>query len=366
MILVVMMHVDEMHYSHFFAQTPFAGPWDILTSVAKPARMPTFFAISGFLASRAVWRPWSEIFRKRVLLLYYLYALWLAISLGIFRLLYAKWDSHFLPSLFKGIANQLIFPQTLLWFLYALVIFFIFARTLRALPWIITFSFAILLSAFSETFTWPTSSYLARSLLFFLIGAYIPTTLSCIAERASPRMALWSGASFLALTGLILVAGKMTPGIWLPASVAGVWFCLTISKLLASTRAGWPLIQIGQKTLPIFVLHGTFLTLLNYVCDRWASPIMRVLSHNILISAIYPVAINILVLSGTLAAHRLLLSLGQRWLFSLPTWTAPKQPVSRGNGKPPAPADPVRVEPIGSGYSLDCRNLGPTSDSTCR
>src|SRR3712207_8675988 len=52
--------------------TLFRSVWHEVTEALRPVRMPLFFAISGFFASRAVHRPWRDA-RARVMGGDYLY-----------------------------------------------------------------------------------------------------------------------------------------------------------------------------------------------------------------------------------------------------------------------------------------------------
>jgi len=328
MVLVVIMHVHVIHYLPLFRHSPFRDAWTTFIDIAQPIRMPTFFAISGFLAARAIWRPWKDAFQKRVLLLSYVYAVWLLISLLIAHSFRMQWSSDVAGGLPREFVAELIYPQTILWYLYALVGYFLVARFARDLPLAVTLSAAVLLAIMSDLLPTPQAARLARNLLFFLIGGYLPAALNHIAQRASARSAMLSASAFAAMMGLAWMAGSHVPGITLPASLAGIWLCLTVSKLMADSWAAPHLMEIGRRTLPIFLLHGLIIDMLNRTAIGPAGAIFQPVRTHMALAAIYPLAASALVIVVSLMIHRLLLSIGQDWLFALPTpWRRQRLPV---------------------------------------
>lgn len=358
MILVVMMHLDEMHYSVVMHASSFLGEWDVLTSAARPARMPLFFVVSGYLAASAVLRPWRQVVRNRVIRLVYLYVVWLVVYAGL--ALADPWgDPSLSPaSVLAAYAGQLLWPDSSLWFIYALVLYFAVARALRDAPRAAVFGAAALLSAVSESLPSPTAAYLARCLLFFLIGAYAPATIDALAARAGAATAVAATLAYAAATGLILVAGGDVFGIWLPAGVAGVWLGVVLSVLAARTWLTAPLVAIGRRTVCIFVLHGVFITQLNRLAPLGGGWFPDLVTGSAALAALYPVAANAVVIAACLAVYEACRRCGLSWLFALPPWAfASLVPARSTAARPPAAA--ARPRDRAPGRALEPASTDP-------
>lgn len=332
MLLVVLMHVDELHYARLFGATPFAPLWEVVTGIAKPMRIPTFFAISGFLASRAVIRPWRTVFEKRVGLLYYVYAVWTLVT-GVALTLLATADGPVsLPAAAAHWLPQLLWPDSILWFLFALILYFFGARLLRDLPVGLVLGAAMLVTAL--TYHLP-GTHIARSFLYFLLGAYLPRLLPRLAADVRWRTLGIACAALIATTGLVVLVGKNKPGVWLPANFAGLWFCIAVSAWLAPSRLGRPLAALGRNTLPIFVLHPIVIAALNTALTHPLLPVRTAIARSAWASGAWPLAANLLVILGCLGIRQLFLVLRMPWLFTLPDLLKPRARSS----------DPVLVQP---------------------
>ena len=82
-ILLVVLHhavVKDLALQAPPALQAVAAAWVWVSMALKPVRMPLFFVLSGLVAASAVRRPWADA-RRRVLSPYYLYVVWLVISL---------------------------------------------------------------------------------------------------------------------------------------------------------------------------------------------------------------------------------------------------------------------------------------------
>jgi acyl-CoA synthetase (AMP-forming)/AMP-acid ligase II/uncharacterized membrane protein YcfT len=318
MLLVVMMHVDEVHYSQIAGHNFIVTLWDLVTSVAKPMRMPTFFLISGVLVGQAVWRPWREIARGRIIFLLYIYLLWS--TLGAINTTIAHMPSTGidLDQIVFGWAKRLIFPQSELWFIYGLLLYFLAARAMRNWPLWLSLGIAALLSAFAEKLGGPPLTYLARSLLFYLIGVYLPRIIDEVLARATWPATFAIGAIYLVAAGALAFVNQSTVGIWLPASFAGVGLGLMISSKLAQTALGKPFIYIGQHTLPIYVLHSILVRDWHLWLNAVHADSLAILISHPIVRALYPLVIDVGVVLCALGIYRVLLALRLDWLFELP------------------------------------------------
>jgi len=81
-LLVVFYHVGTKDVVALpgLQDTAAARAWDTGTRLLTPLRMPLFFLVSGYFASRAVLRPWRATVRSRVLGNLYLHLMWLLVA----------------------------------------------------------------------------------------------------------------------------------------------------------------------------------------------------------------------------------------------------------------------------------------------
>jgi len=94
--------------------------------------MPLFFAISGVFATNAVQRPWRRVARGRIAKFLYLYAVWLLIHTAVLAAA-PDFPTDRATSVW-GLLEQLTITPSNLWYLYALALYFAFAKAVRRLP----------------------------------------------------------------------------------------------------------------------------------------------------------------------------------------------------------------------------------------
>ena len=317
-ILLVVLHHAVVKNLGIDAPESLAGVvagWGAVTSALKPVRMPLFFVLSGFVASRAVHRPWAQV-RRRALSPYYLYVVWLLLLGAVFsveRLLPMNRTQDL-----GELAQDLVWASTGVWFLYALAVYFVLAKLLAGLPagWVL--AGAAVLSASSSAFgieQWNRFSVLFH-FTYFALGALAPRLVRRLAERpAGP----WGGVpalttAYVALTLLLWRLDLPTSAHLLVASVVGVPLGLRVAVLLA--RSGPParlLGWVGRRTLPIYVLHTVVLASLLHL-----PPLLDLEQGSVVRGVLHPLVLSAVAVLVSLGAHWLLLRLGATWLFALP------------------------------------------------
>jgi len=88
-----------------------------------PIRMPVFFLISGYLASRAVRRPWLILLERKTAFYIYIFSIWTLITVGVrSAFLGINWPS------FLELSSYWIAPISTLWFIWALAAYFPIAK----------------------------------------------------------------------------------------------------------------------------------------------------------------------------------------------------------------------------------------------
>lgn len=314
MILVVAMHAYELHYSRWFEHGPLSGFWDVLVSAAQPIRMPLFFLISGYLCARSMKRSWKSVLHKRVVSIAYLYYVWLCIyavaSLGES----VVQGTHF------SLANyiqQIIWPDSSLWYLYGLVIYFCLARVTFKVPLWIVLPLAAALSVAGTSFFGGTAEYITRSFLFFILGCRLsPLILGIVSRARWPRIVAILGLYSVACL-LTLQLGPETLGLLTLASVTGVYLALQFSSLIGPLNASKPFRFVGRNTLAIFVLHPVLLKGINLLFAKVDAVPTWIGSHHLL-AASYPLLITSILLIMSLLVENLLRRAGGRFLFEMP------------------------------------------------
>lgn len=326
-ILLVVLH----HTTNLFAFSltppqlaPLATTWLEVNDALKPIRMPLFFLISGFFASRALARPWRAS-HARIAHGYWLYAVWLIILAGVFAL-DATMPSNRTTSP-ADFAGELLWAATSLWYLYALVIYFVAAKALQGLPAPVVLSGALLVTAAGSWLPIDEANRLAVLVHFtyFAAGAYYPHLVSHAGHRT------WR-AWPLAVAFLLLTAGSYAvaaPGSLQLLTLSTVGIPLGITLSVRAAQLSWigrPLAWLGRRTLRVYVLH---MAALSGVGSLWVALGAGVFTTSVAVSSLFPLAATVVVVVVCLAAHEVLVRAGLRWLFEPPRILS-RRPVMRG------------------------------------
>lgn len=243
------MYLDAVGMAGAMAPTP---------RVLDTFRMPLFFFMSGLLAANALRLPFWQLFRKRMSLLLYLYVAWVVIQ-TLFLLALppispdgpnAKWTDLF---------TMFIRPNSNLWFIYAVPIFFTVAwLTRRWHPLVMVTMTALLAVLFGSQILHTGAAWdkMGRYLVFFMAAVWLGPRV----RRIVPLVRWWHMAALCAIYAVVLV-------IMLKAEVTRVPFVLLFVSVLAVlagisvavVAARMPLFDfvrvLGTRTLPIYLVH---------------------------------------------------------------------------------------------------------------
>ncbi|MET0426573.1 MAG: acyltransferase family protein [Actinoplanes sp.] len=320
-LLVVLWHVIMKHYLQisWHLPVPLPGAWGALGEQFLPLRMPVFFAISGMFAASAVQRPWRVVARSRVARFYYLYLLWFALHTAVLSLV-PGFDTLAAHSVLD-VVEQVTITPTNLWYLIALAGYFVIAKVSRSLPAPVVLAAAFLLSAVASAGL-PAApgnrGQLYQNLLFFLVGLRGKDLLVRWAGAATPRRLLVGGVAYLGLTAAVEVAGlRQWFGVWpllsLLAIAVGIAAAVQVQRW---DRTGRLLARLGRNTLPIYVMHMPLLALLHLMLLGPFSALGT--GPQLVLAVLLPVALTALLVVACLQLHRVLQTIGARWLFDLP------------------------------------------------
>lgn len=315
-LLVVLHHVIVKDYPAAVAAAyePVEDAWRGLTFALKPVRMPLFFVVSGLFTASAVSRSWRSSGR-RIVSGYYLYVLWLGVYVVVYRL-----EREIPANRVNGVADffgELIWAASSMWFLYALVVYFVVAKALRGLPPALVVAAAATLSMAVSGFGIEENnrySVLAH-LVFYLVGAYYPQVLRRVADlRLRGPAVVGLALLYAAATVVVFHSGLPSSLTAFVASVIGIPLGITLAVRCVGTRIGTGLAWMGRRTLQVYVMHLAVLVALVQL--PLASGETATLG---LVTALgYPLAMSAVVVVGCLALHRVLVRLGLGWLFALP------------------------------------------------
>jgi fucose 4-O-acetylase-like acetyltransferase len=350
-LLVVLWHVVEKHYLEvtWRISLPIPGVWGTFVEQMLPLRMPLFFTISGIFAATAVSRPWSVVRRPKVARLYYLYIIWVLIHTAVLSLTPDLDTAHATNAL--ELLEELTITPPNLWYLYALALYFVIAKTVRRAPPAVVLAAAFVLSAVAAAGFVATPGNrggLYQNLFFFLAGGYFRPFVEGLARRSNlPRLALTGTAYAVALFAMAATASQEWPLVWPLVSVVAVLFGVTA----AGQVARWPVLGgalafLGRRTLPIYVVHMPVLALLDLPLY---GPLSTVdVRWQWVFAVVEPAVLTALVVAICLTLETLLRKVGASWLFELPgrrtRRATPPRHAAPGQGLPP-PADPIADSP---------------------
>lgn len=312
-ILVVLWHVVTKHAIDVAGAGPVTDVWATLNAQLLPLRIPLFFLVSGMFAARAVLADDGSSWRRRAARLSLLYVVWVLIQTFVLALT-PDFDTARATNGWELLAQLSISP-TNLWYLLALAVYLAIGRLTRGLPTVAVLAVAFVIAAIAGAGVIPDLGnlwQLVQNLFFFLVGLRLRAVVERFAKSVGVGGALALAAVYVG--GLAVVAGlaiRLLPGVWPALALIAVAFGVSLSVLL-DRHAGVvarPLRWIGQRTLPIYVLHMMPLALIDAGLDAagWrTTPVLE---------AIGPIVLTAAVIAICLGVHALLVRCGLGVLF---------------------------------------------------
>lgn len=243
-----------------------------------PLRMPLFFLVSGLFSAKVFRFSFQQLFTRRLWFLLVPYIFWVPLELAAYQVVLVNdYGAEWPPA--QYFLKQVITGSTLIWFLYALVLFNIALWALRALPgWVavlVSFIVPVLLLPFHEHW-----HMIAKSVIYlpvFVFAAYfassihrftahakrIPVVISALVayllgyagaqlwESVRGEQAYWSGPGSIEFGPfeLDLFFRIIQHALSLPAAIV-------LSVLLTYLpRVSTVLLKLGRNTLPLYIGH---------------------------------------------------------------------------------------------------------------
>lgn len=302
--------------------------WSAVDDFLTPIRIPLFFFISALLVQGSLARPWAAG-RKRVIVPAYLYVLWS--TLLTLRLL-LPWGSHD-HSFLGNLIGNLMLAGSGYWYLYALPLYFVYAKLTRRWPWWVAVIPLLPGLAFREPLTeWTQAvgyqvmdsasllgSILANGIFYWIGARYGRRLIDAVQIK-------WTTVLLLVTAYTAVQGGTMILGIAEYFSPITSLLGIGVGVALASTAPSVATIPrgaryVGQRTLPVYVLQFFFISVLSLAWSRLRDA--EFVAEAGAAAWIYPVAIAAAVIAFSLISY----SLATRtkflaWLFSPPhSWT---------------------------------------------
>lgn len=304
---IAIVAVVMYHSTLFLGDIGLDGIWWMANPLLATFRMPLFFFASGMFAGKSLSLPFTAMFRRRAWPLLWLYLLWTAVFVLLTQLLPWGWTDRD-PSSVADFALSLAMPNASIWFIYALFLYSLAAWALRTLPrWAqLAPAVAVSVAVGSGLLTTGDTTWnkIATYFVFF------------VAARHFSSITAWFPAGWWAwpaLAGYILVAALVTRldaydvlGLRFVLSCGAVAAGVMISRTLTNARGfGW-LRWIGQRTLPIYVMHYYPI----FLAAALLAPIAAQIDH---LTAILAPSLCVVAVVLTLTVHHLLLRVPLLW-----------------------------------------------------
>jgi uncharacterized membrane protein YcfT len=336
--LVVFYHSVITFYPHLSGfQHPWSGTlakcWVYFNLYLAPFRMPVFFFISGFLIQRYIdGVSWRDSLGKRVGNILWVLALW-----GVLQWQALSHITHWLApdrdvstSANAAYADNLgefvqgmLTASTSLWYLYALIAYFVLCKLTSRGKTLMIFGLALLSIAinFLPTPWWGMNSVL-RNVIYYALGA-------------------WYGTAFMAWMMAFNVRQRWLPlGVFALLSV-GLWFARTplflsllsifaIMKLFYAVSRRVPpserslLNVVGSNTIAIYTTHRILVEIFSLLLISWFSAQARSPSVELAILLFYPFFSLLLCVATGMLARRLSQRLTGDIFFSPPSMATPR------------------------------------------
>jgi threonine dehydratase len=324
-LLVVVHHVatKEQAILPGFAESPATHWWDRLSDLMTPIRMPLFFVVSGFFATRAVTRSWSSVLRPRVWNNFYLHVLWLLVAVLVHRTVGSLTQNRTESA--SDVLLAAVTAFTGLWYMYGLAVYFLVAKVwLRFAPgWSLVGAGALLALA-SNLGLLPergNTDAIVENAVWFFAGIVGADLIRRTALRPRPLLAAGTLLAFGSLDWWLLrvdlggTEAVLQIVLRALAVVAGVLTAVCVQFLLP--RLAGRVAVLGRQTLPIYVMHGLLL-----ICvDRVLQSVLAGAGVPPLVVALaFTPVVSVVLVAACLGLHRLLLRVGARWLFALPSF----------------------------------------------
>lgn len=297
-----------------------------LSDAVDGFRMPVLFCLSGLLVSTRLRNGWRDPRNgQRVLSLAYIYILWMVIYFALSHVTAFEFPGS-IPSV-KSLVIQLMIPTySTLWFVYALMTYTAALIVLRKAPRL------LVMGAFAACAI--ATHYLPENLqaekawvhvlnygFFFALGALYRSTVLALVN--GPQRFRVLGLRLLGASALYASATMVTQNFSLgPAGSTLAWLVVSVLAICAAFLAvtiacrapgiARPLSFIGQRTVPIYLMHPVGMIGL--------ATIPGLADHLIALDVLAAPTATFAIVATCLAVHSVAKRTPLRLLFTMPAY----------------------------------------------
>ncbi|WP_243231858.1 acyltransferase family protein [Microbacterium sp. CIAB417] len=248
--------------------------WQVFDDTIASIRLPLFFTMSGLFAVKWMRASWRDLWRAKISLFVWVFALWSVIATFSFMLglnLQGA-EGNYLGQL-KDLLWAPLLPRFELWFIWALALFFVVAKLIRRLPVVVQLGVTGILSvvALSDLLIgnagWVGS---AKYFFFFLCGILLRDRIIGWSTSARPLTLVVCFVAWvvLAVSGTVFALSAV-PGYYFLCCIAGVFGGVAVSHVLAKIPGPR---FLGTRTLPVYLTHTTVILVLVWIL-WWTLPL---------------------------------------------------------------------------------------------
>ena len=319
-VLVVLLHVRIFVYAPLTPPTDGVAVWTLFTEFFGAFRLPLLFVVSGLVASprvRAGWRDRRTVLRA--VSLYWLYIVWLTVY-AVLSIVVIDPGVPFRVLSPLEYVEQLFVPDSMLWFIFALVVYVVVLSSLRRVPPIAVVAVLAVVSVASgaapmtrDEALWLHGVYYA---VFFAVGVYLAPMLRALAESRWPWRVPLAVVVFVVCQQLWQhgVEGTvLESGLRLLRDSSAVALSIVVIAVAVRWRPAASLASaIGRRTLPIFVLQLPLI---------WALFLLPPVEWSLALAPVRylaPALGTALIVAAALGIHACIMRGRGRVLFGLP------------------------------------------------
>ncbi len=231
--------------------------WKAINDAVASLRMPLFFVLSGLFARKWLSVDWSALFSVKIRLFAWVFLVWSTIGSAVIllTLILAGHPESAMNSLKLYLLSPVL-PRFELWFLWALMLFFVVAKATRKLDYRLQLAVAGVISAGAlSVWLLKTTGYTgaAKYYFFFLVGLYLReyvAKFSAIDRRSTLISVVVAWATVSA--SLTVFGLRAIFPLYFLNCLLGVLAGVCVSRTLARFAV---IRGIGRNTLPIYVAH---------------------------------------------------------------------------------------------------------------
>ncbi|MCE4268212.1 acyltransferase [Rhodococcus sp. MS16] len=233
--------------------------WTKINRTFQTFRMPLFFFAAGLFASSVINRSWAMLWKSRLALLAWTFILWTVLRYAFFWIVPSPLPLDESNPVLLLMAP--VWPQTGLWFLHALAIFFVAAKAMKVLripPVVQVVGAALVSAAFFAGVSVGNISYngMFQYFVFFLTACHYREQITQGIQSLPRWSFIVAGLAFGAIGGAAQALGsEQVYGVMFVVSAAAVIAGLTFSRAIENLPGASKVAWVGEHTLPIYVSH---------------------------------------------------------------------------------------------------------------